>query len=49
MDILRRVPPSPANNDLVILLVPFEDGTRADAKLLADFGGNRDLTLSGHF
>jgi hypothetical protein len=49
VDILRCITPCPANDDLIALLVPFEYGTGADAEFLANFGRNRDLTLSGHF
>lgn len=41
--------PAPANNDRVILFVPFEDGTRAYSELLTNFGRYRDLTLRSDF
>jgi hypothetical protein len=47
MNVLGAVAPGPPNDDLAILLVPLEDSTRSDAKLLADLYGYRDLSLRG--
>jgi hypothetical protein len=47
MYIVRRIPPRPADYDLVILLVPFEDGTGAHTEFLPNLRGHGDLTLSG--
>ena len=35
----------PPDHDGAILFMPLEHGARADAELLANFGGDRDLTL----
>jgi hypothetical protein len=45
--VLRRVPPRSANYDLVILLLPFEDGTGPHAESLSNLGRHGDLTLRG--
>jgi hypothetical protein len=45
--VLRRVPPRPADYDLVILLLPFEDGTGPHAEFLANLSRYGDLALSG--
>ncbi len=39
MDILGSEPASAPYNDLIAVLVPFEDRPRADTKLAADING----------
>src|SRR5271155_963699 len=45
--VIRRVPPCSANYDLVILLLPFEDGAGSHAEFLANLDRYGDLALSG--
>lgn len=47
MYFLRSIPPSPANNDFIILLVPLQNGTRTNAKSLPNLGRDGDLPLGG--
>src|SRR5579883_2002413 len=45
--IFRAVSPRAADDDLVTLLVPFQDGARTDAKLLANLRRHGNLPLRG--
>jgi len=38
----------PPHDDVAVLVVPLENGSRANPQLLADFGGNGDLSLCGN-
>ena len=47
MDVLGTEAAGTADNDPVTILLPFEDGARADAELSANVHGDRDLPLRG--
>jgi hypothetical protein len=47
VQVLRRVAASTTDDDRRTLLVPLENGTRADPEPPPYLGGNRDLTLRG--
>jgi len=42
---LRGIPSSPTNNDLIILLVPLQNGSRTDAQSLTNFRRDGNLSL----
>lgn len=49
MDVLGRKPRRAPHYDLIALFVPFQDRSRADAELLTNAGGNRNLSLRRDF
>lgn len=49
MYIGRCMPASSTNDYLIVALIPFENGTGADAKFLAHFGGDGYLPLGSDF
>ena len=48
VQILGRVTARPSNHDVVAVLIPLQDRSRANAEPSPDFQGNRDLTLRCH-
>jgi hypothetical protein len=47
VNILRRVPPRSADDNVAVLLVPFEHRAWAYAELFANLDGYGNLTLRG--
>jgi hypothetical protein len=47
--VFGREAPDPSDDDLAFLLVPLQDGTRADTELAPDFGRHGDLPLRCDF
>lgn len=47
MDVFGRIAARAPDDDLLAVLVPFEDGAGTDAEPAPDLGGNRDLSLRG--
>jgi len=47
--IRQGVPPGFADNNLIVLLVPLEDGAGPDPEFLTNFGGHGNLALGGKF
>ena len=43
------MPPSFPDNNLIVLLVPLEDGAGPDPEFLTNFGGHGNLALGGKF
>jgi len=47
--IRQGVPPGFPDNNLIVLLVPLEDGAGPDPEFLTNFGGHGNLALGGKF
>jgi len=45
MNVLRGISPRPTHHNLLAIVVPFEDGTRADSQAPAHLRRYRDLSL----